>query len=77
MEAAATSKNKNQPPRWDCYWIILGAHVMNRVLTILQESEEEVEDHVVIVLGAHAEVLSKILMMDKTKLDKASHVVAS
>jgi hypothetical protein len=59
---------KSSPPNWDTYWIVLGTHMMNRLM--------RKEDNFV-VMSAFCDVLSKILVSDKSKLEKASHSASS
>lgn len=64
-----TAPKKNQLPVMDCYWIVVGTHVLNRLLQSSACASP--------LVAAFADALSTILLADKQKLEKASHVAAS
>lgn len=66
LEKESTKKQ----PHLDCYWIALSTQIMNRLMT--QEKQ-----NTVVVLAAFCDGVSKLLLSDKTKLEKASHGASS
>lgn len=58
-------------PHLDCYWIVLGTHLMNRLLP------DKDNDSTISLLAAFCDTMSSILLSDKAKLERASHVAAS
>jgi hypothetical protein len=73
---SSTTRSRNQAPllpHLDCYWIVLGTSIMNRLL-VLKENKKKIDrmEHIVSYLAALADAMMTILLHDKPKLEKAS-----
>ena len=73
------TSNKKQlaPPHWGCYWILLSTHVINRLMESSSLSSSSSSRSTRVVLSAFCDGVTKVLLSDKTKLERASHSAAS
>lgn len=77
--SASSSRSRKQQsptalPHYDCYWIILGTTIINRLLVLKDAQREKIDKTGTIFacLGAIADAMATILLQDKGRLDKAS-----
>ncbi|KAG7367435.1 GRF zinc finger domain containing protein [Nitzschia inconspicua] len=79
--SSSRSKKPSIPslPHLDCYWIILGTNIMNRLL-VLKDSQKKKIDRIgrlFMCLGALSDAIATILLHDKAKLEKASQSLST
>ena len=74
---AKSSPGTTTEPNYDTYWIVLATHIVNRLMKLKVTSKSSSTSNIMIVMAAFCDTVSKILVSDKPKLEKASHTASS